>query len=163
MTLIQPIEPIEIHNPLHLPSNKRGEKLIDIVLHRLWIPHSYETRFYILRVDQTGQCRFGFRPDYVIKDGCGRIICHVEITWADKLSQPKSGTPQEEIFELKFEKITQTYAMHGIPTLLVDYRNWKAIKKRNRLLRRLISELTRTHEDRNGYFRPNDQELLLFG
>lgn len=162
MTLVQPIEPIEICNPQHQPSNANGEKMIDIVLHRLWIPHSYETRFYTLQADPNGQCKFGFRPDYVISDDCGRIICHVEITWADKISRTRSGTPQEEIFELKFEKITQTYAMHGIPTLLVDYRTWRAIKKRNRLLRRLIKELMRTHEDRNGFFRPSNQELALF-
>lgn len=137
--------------------------MIDIVLNRLYIPHSYETRFYVLRVDRKGQCRFGFRPDFVITDGRGNVICHVEITWADKPPRPMSGTPQEEIFELKRQKITQTYAMHGIPTLLVDYQTWLAVKKQHRLLRQLIKELVHCHEPRNGFFRPTRHDLQELG
>ena len=160
MALVTPVSasPIYVGDEAGTPRTDNGEADIAEVLTRLGIDFLYEAFLYPIRINSSGECTYGFCPDFWVAGTKRMPECHIEVTWPDVQGRPQSNARRrrtiDQVIREKQSKICQIYRVYGIPTLLLDYRACQAILGNHRLLREMLRRLHEFKDIHDGFYRP---------
>lgn len=156
--VVAPAQPLYVGDDAGKPRADNGEALIASVMETLSIDHLYEAFLYPIRVNDAGECTFGFRPDFWLPATTKRPECHIEVTWPDirgrQQSNPRRHRSIDQVIREKQAKICTVYRVYGVPTLLLDYRACRAIERRYCTIRSLLDRLHDLKDTHEGFYRP---------
>ena len=158
MTLVvAPAYGIYVGDTAGSPRTDNGEADIAKILEELGFNALYEAFLYPIRLNDFGECTYGFTPDFWIPSSDRHPESHIEVTWPDRehpCANPRRYRSPQEVIGTKQEKARETYRIYGMSTLLLDYRACMLLMQNPEQLHNLLDQLHEHKETQDGLFRP---------